>query len=59
MKNSFYEKEEYSLADLEELIRGEIEESSRLEYKSAGALGKGESGSNYFKSLKLLLVKYS
>jgi len=37
---NFYEKEGYSITDIEYLIKNEVEESIHLDYKAAGALTK-------------------
>ncbi len=39
----FYEKETYTITDINSLIDNEVEESIYLEFKSSGALGKTES----------------
>lgn len=39
---SFYDKDEYSINDLQSLIDNEVEESVYLDYKSAEALGKSD-----------------
>lgn len=42
MSKSFFDKEEYSISDLENLITNEIEESLNLDYKSARSLNKAD-----------------
>ena len=40
MSKSFYQKDEYSLEDLDNLIKNGIEESLQLDYKASGSLSK-------------------
>ena len=42
----FYNKEEYSIEDIEQLIENEVEENIHLDYKAAGALEKNEKKRN-------------